>query len=79
MEVAPQVTPQVTPHAVALQRAWRGNDQGKASVFKNFVALTNRRAPMEEQTPFGKPDYELPNYLEKVQSQQLAKLLSRFL
>ena len=24
---------------------------------------------MEEQTPFGKPDYELPSYLEKVQSQ----------
>jgi hypothetical protein len=24
---------------------------------------------MEEQAPFGKPDYELPSYLEKVQSQ----------
>ena len=24
---------------------------------------------MEEQTPFGKPDYELPSYLENVQSQ----------
>ncbi|MEA1947994.1 MAG: hypothetical protein U9N83_11920 [Thermodesulfobacteriota bacterium] len=24
---------------------------------------------MEEQTPFGKPDYEIPSYLEKVQSQ----------
>ncbi|MBW2321784.1 MAG: hypothetical protein JRF31_13350, partial [Deltaproteobacteria bacterium] len=24
---------------------------------------------MEEQTPFRKPDYELPSYLEKVQSQ----------
>ncbi len=24
---------------------------------------------MEEQTPFGKPDYEMPSYLEKVQSQ----------
>ncbi len=24
---------------------------------------------MEEQTPFGNPEYELPSYLEKVQSQ----------
>ena len=24
---------------------------------------------MEKQAPFGKPDYELPSYLEKVQSQ----------
>ena len=24
---------------------------------------------MEEQAPFGKPEYELPSYLEKVQSQ----------
>jgi hypothetical protein len=26
----------------------------RASVFKNFVTLINRRAPMEEQTPSGK-------------------------
>ena len=24
---------------------------------------------MEDQVPFGMPDYELPSYLEKVQSQ----------
>jgi hypothetical protein len=29
---------------------------------------------MEEQAPFGKPEYELPSYLEKVQTQLPAGL-----
>ena len=34
---------------------------------------------MEEQAPFGKPDYELPSYLEKVQTQLPAlRLLIQF-